>query len=43
LLDHKSEGLVGSFNKLEHFVNTSGKKGHDTLLKLIDKEKTDVI
>jgi hypothetical protein len=42
LLDHESESPVGSPNKLKPFVDASGKGRHDTLLKLADKEGTDV-
>jgi hypothetical protein len=43
LPDYKSESPVGFPDRLEPFVNAFGKGRHNTLLKLADKEGTDVI
>jgi hypothetical protein len=43
LPDHESESPVGSPNRLEPLVDAPGKRRHNTLLELADKEGTDVI
>jgi hypothetical protein len=43
LSDNKLESLISSLNRLKHFVNTPSKERHNTLLKLADKKRTDVI
>jgi hypothetical protein len=42
LPEHKSEGPVGSLDRLEHLVDAPGKGRQDTLLELADEKGTDV-
>jgi hypothetical protein len=42
LPDYESESLVSSLNKLKPFVDVPSKERRNTLLKLADKERTNV-
>jgi hypothetical protein len=43
LPDHESKSSVSFPNRLKPFVNAPGKERRDTLLDLVDKERTNVI
>jgi hypothetical protein len=43
LPDYKSESLVSFFNRLKLLINVFSKRRHDILLKLVNKEETNVI